>query len=124
MQQLKFNLKGQAGDGGFHITGRTFDSKEYLKEIGAIWQPATKSWFLKNQDAYEQLKMTKPVLTARAEVVGEELGKGAKLWWFCGCEGAKIISIRSQMHSCRKCAGHRALDGEMYFVRGYLHTGD
>jgi hypothetical protein len=125
MQQLKHSLKAETTDEGIVITGRTFDAKEMLKQMGARWNPEKKAWVLPVGTDLTDLILPPPEKKPR--VKREPKQPPPKPWWFCGCEGAYIVSMRSQMHSCRKCAEranpHDPCRGTCY-VRGSPYRQD
>lgn len=100
MEQLKHSLKAERTDEGIVITGRTFDSKDLLKGMGARWNPERKAWVLPVDTDLSDLRLPPPEKKPR---VKKEPVEQPKPWWFCGCPGARIVSMKSQMHSCQAC---------------------
>ena len=99
MEQLKHSLKAERTEDGIIITGRTFDAKEMLKGMGARWHPERKAWVLPPDTDLTDLKLPPPEKKPRVKKEPPP-----KPWWFCGCPGAKILSMKLQMHSCQECA--------------------
>lgn len=132
-EEINYGLFAETTSEGIVLSGKTFDLKDIIKQMGGKWQPASKTWLLAPETDLAPLR---PILLPwvccvkahsldsrnQTLVCPVHWPNGKKPWWFCGHEGARIISMRSQMHSCRTCAGPEAW-GDTY-VRGmnYRHN--
>ena len=125
MLKLKYSLNAETTDEGIVITGRTFDAKEILKGMGARWNAEMKAWVLPPDTDLTDLKLPPPEKKPR---VKKEPVEQPKPWWFCGCPGARIISMKSQMHSCQACTdrinGYYDPCRGTSFVRGSAYRQD
>jgi hypothetical protein len=131
------------------VAGKTFYVKERLKKAGARWNPAGSAWTLLLTVATQDLlaELNEIVVTAiKAEKKKREDAAalqafyktpvGKKQWWaeiqelkksssgaayhFICCEHCEVIDCGRKHMSCKAC-GH---DGNTFFVRGILYTGD
>lgn len=135
-----------------NVYGKTFYVKEDLKKVGARWNVNTwtinpdvaTSEFLAqlNALAYEGIKAERDAEKKKKEEAAalaafhktpegkakrwaeiQELKKtpaGAAAYYFICCEHCEVINWARKHTSCNAC-GH---DGNTFFVRGMLRTGD
>lgn len=136
------------------VCGKAFYVKEQLKKAGARWNPATKVWTLKVEAATEDLldelnKLADVAVKAEKDAQKKKLeeaetlaafyktpeGKekqwadiqeirktpgGAGAYSFICCKECEVIDWVRQHTSCNACG----VDGNTFFVRGRLRTGD
>ena len=135
-----------------NVYGKTFYVKEELKKVGARWNVNT--WTIKadvatqdflaqlNALAYEGIKAEKAAEKKKREEAAAlqafyKTPAGKEQWWaeikeakkttvgaaiynFICCEHCEVIDWERKHTSCKAC-GH---DGNTFFVRGILYTGD
>lgn len=144
----------QPKDDAVVVAGKAFYVKDRLKKAGARWNPAASVWTIKadvaTQDFLAELnaladaaikaekaieKKAKddaaaleafyrtPEGKAKRWAEIKELKKtpaGAAAYYFICCEHCEVIDWARKHTSCKAC-GH---DGNTFFVRGMLYTGD
>ena len=145
---ITFEEKGDS----VNVYGKTFYVKEELKKVGARWNVNT--WTIKAEVATEEFlaglnAMAHACITAEKAVEKKKrddekalqafyktpAGKeqwwaeiqeakkttvGASLYSFICCKDCEVINWARKHTSCNSC-GH---DGNTFFVRGILYTGD
>lgn len=130
------------------VAGKTFYVKERLKKAGARWNPTGSFWTLPITVATQCLLTELNEIVVAAIKAEKEADKkkreeaaalqafyktpaGKEQWWaeiqqaksvysFICCEQCEVIDWERQHTSCKAC-GH---DGNTFFVRGILYTGD
>jgi len=136
------------------VAGKAFYVKDRLKKAGARWNPAAGVWTIKSdvatQDFLAELnaladtaikaekaieKKAKDEAAALAAFYKTPAGKeqwwkeieaakktpaGASAYYFICCKECVVIDWARKHTSCQAC-GH---DGNTFFVRGSLYTGD
>ena len=135
-------------DDGVLISGKTFNIKDRLKEVGGRWNPKTSLWSvaadtpelrqeleaLATQKEKEEAAAKKAARLYAASSEGKAAAaaaekelilkivaekKAGKYHWIC-CENCEVIDWDRHHSSCSSC-GH---DGNTFFVDGKLRTGD
>lgn len=135
-----------------NVYGKTFYVKEELKKVGARWNVNT--WTIKAELATEEFlaqlnAMAHECITAEKAVEKKKLAETAALqafyktpagkeqWWkeieemkkttvgavmyqFICCKDCEVIDWGRQHTNCNTCG----VDGNTFFVRGRLRTGD
>jgi hypothetical protein len=135
------------------VCGKSFYVKDRLKKAGARWNPALGVWTLKAAAATQELLAELNTLAdtaIKAEKDAEKKQKddeaarqafyktpeGKEQWWaqieklkktpagaayfFICCKECEVIDWNRQHTSCEACG----VDGNTFFVRGRLRTGD
>jgi hypothetical protein len=136
------------------VCGKAFYVKERLKKAGARWNPAASVWTLKAEAATQELLAelnTLATVALKAEKDSEkkkqkeaealaayyktpegkekqwkdilEIRKtpgGEAAYFFICCKECEVIDWARQHTSCDACG----IDGNTFFVRGRLRTGD
>lgn len=135
-----------------NVYGKTFYVKEELKKFGARWNINT--WTIKSDVATEDLlarlnAMAHESITAEKKAEKKKIAdmealqafyktpEGKEQWWkeieelkktpvgaaiyqFICCKDCEVIDWKRQHTSCNSCG----VDGNTFFVRGCLRTGD
>ena len=137
MEALINDLKAEVLPAGIFIRGNTFSYKEQLKERGAKWNATEKAWVFPVGMDISFLRPPPPppppawVCCSKAikinfrdktVICNEHHPEGSRPWWLCGHKNARSLGYHH--YACADCPGARPEDGEIYFLRGCLHTGD
>lgn len=128
------------------VSGKTFNVKDKIKEIGGSWNPRLSQWSIpvtadtpemregleedvkkvKNKEANDReaarLYAKSPEGKAAAatdEKLRVKAAVAAGSTWIC-CENCEVIDWTRKHTSCNTCG----CDGNTFFVNGKLRTGD
>ena len=110
----KFPLTFQETDKGIVVSGKTFDYKERIKELGGRWNAEEKIWLIPLGTDLSPLYLPLPLPLPLPPPVLPQPS------WVC-CNKAKIISYDKKQHICDI---HGNPHQSNFFVRGCLYTGD
>jgi hypothetical protein len=128
------------------ISGKTFNIKDRLKEVGGRWNPKTSLWSIPTIADTPEVRQELETLATQKKKDEAATKKAARLYakspegkaaaaaedklrikaavaagstWIC-CENCEVIDWDRHHTSCATC-GH---DGNTFFVDGRLRTGD
>lgn len=133
-KQINYDLYAETTPEGIILSGKnTFFWKDTIKALGGKWQADTKTWILPVDTSLAPLMPVLPdwVCCISAHNLDHKnktlhcpihYPSGKNPWWFCGHKDARIVSMRTQMHTCRTCAGPDSYGCS--YVRGinYAHN--
>lgn len=141
MPSLSFTIV----DAGVLVSGKTFNVKDRLKEIGR-WNPQASSWSIPAAKDTPELRDELEALATQKKAEETAANKAARLYaaspegkaaaaaeekrrikaavaagstWIC-CEECEVVDWVRQHTNCRACA----VDGNTFRVRGNIYTGD
>jgi len=132
-------------DAGVLVSGKTFNVKDRLKQIGR-WNPQLSSWSIPAAADSPALREELEALATQKKAEEAAANKAARLYaaspegkaaaaaeekrrikaavaagstWIC-CESCEVVDWIRQHTNCRACA----VDGNTFRVRGNIYTGD
>ena len=133
-------------DTGVQVSGKTFNVKDRLKELGGRWNPQLSQWSIPVAADSPALRDELEMLATQKKAEEAAAAKAARLYaasaegkaaaaaeekrrikaavaagssWIC-CNDCVVIDWVRKHTSCQAC-GH---DGNTFFVNGILRTGD
>jgi hypothetical protein len=133
-------------DAGVLVSGKTFNVKDRLKEVGGRWNPQLSQWSIPVAAHSPALRDELEALATQKKAEEAAANKAARIYaaspegkaaaaadekrrikaavaagssWIC-CNDCVVIDWVRKHTSCRAC-GH---DGNTFFVNGILRTGD
>ena len=127
-------------NGSLEVTGKTYDVKEQLKNLGARWDPNVKCWLLPS--SILERTTTDNIIAGLEDALKEKAAKAADerrteqsnrvraafaarkagdydYHWIC-CEKAEVIDWGRKVTCCRDCGS----DGYSVRISGRLYIGD
>jgi len=133
-------------DTGVMISGKTFNVKDRLKELGGRWNPQVSQWSIPAAADSPALRDELEALASQKKAEEAAANKAARLYaaspegkaaaaaeekqrikaavaagstWIC-CDKCTVIDWSRQHTSCQACA----IDGNTFRKRGNIYTGD
>lgn len=115
------------------ISGKTYEHRDILKKLGGQWNPEKRHWIFKLDTEFDELYALKPFwCCCQKAVVKNKKNRmysceihhpdGTKPDWFCGHDGADVISHSGHMSWCRTCSPCPHTGG--FLVNGFTKTTD
>jgi hypothetical protein len=111
----KFPLTFEETEKGIVVSGKTFDYKDRIKQLGGRWNAEDKTWLIPSGTDLAPLHEPLPIASLLPPPAPPALPS-----WVC-CDKATILSYPRQQHWC---TAHGDPNQSSFFIHGRLYTGD